>query len=398
VAGRLSGSDWPQLLGPTSDAVYAGPPLALEWPQEGPPRIWSREMGEGYSNPVVGEGRLVICHRLGDDLAVECLDPKTGTNYWSFKRPMKFKDGAFFDNGPRPTPAIHGGKVFVHNTDGYLACLDLKDGHTLWFLNAKARFHSGATWHGCVSSPLATDKAVILQVGGSNAAVVAFAPETGHPLWQVLDDKASASSPVLASVEGKPVVMVATRSALHGLDPDTGTNLWEYATRKQTSGNVYAANPVVFGDEIFLSGWYNLGALLLQVKAGKPEKVWHLDNAISTHYAAGIIYDGYIYGFHGHAWERGGPTLRCVELASGKLMWEQPQTGSGTISRFGNHLLILTENGELKLVQASPKQFKLKAQCQVVGRTTRNYPALADGFAYVRGPKQLVCLDLRAKK
>ena len=241
------------------------------------------------------------------------------------------------------------------------------------------------------------ERAVILQVGGSNAAVVAFAPETGDVLWKSLNEKASASSPVLANLDGKPQIIIATRSALHGLDPETGKSCWQYPTRRQTTGNVYAANPVVVGDEVFLSGWYQLGAILLRVKDNKPEKIWHLDNAISTHYAAGIIYAGYIYGFHGHAWESGGPNLRCVEVVSGKLMWEQPQSGSGTIIRFADNLLILSETGELQLAKASPKEFKIKSRFQAVGRTTRNYPAIADGLVYVRGPRKMVCLDLRAK-
>jgi len=146
-----------------------------------------------------------------------------------------------------------------------------------------------------------------------------------------------------------------------------------------------------------LSGWYQLGALLLKFKEGNPETVWHRDDSVSTHYASPIIYEGHIYAFHGHAWERGGPNLRCVELATGKMVWEQPQAGSGTIIRFEDNLLILSDSGELQLVKASPREFKILSRFQAVGKTTRNYPALADGFAFVRGPKKLVCLDLRTK-
>lgn len=390
-------SDWPQLLGPTRDSVYGGPALADEWPKSGPPVVWSAAVGEGYSSPIVGDGRVVVCHRLGDELVVDCLAAKTGTPIWNFKHAMKFQDGAYMDSGPRPTPAIKDGKVFVHNTDGYLVCLDLKDGKKRWSHNVKSQFKSSATWHGCVSSPLVTDKAVILQVGGSNAAVVAFARATGELLWKVLDEKASASSPVLANFSGKPELLIVTRSAFHALDPVTGKDLWQYPTRKQTSGDVYGANPVVIGDQIFLSGWYKLGALLLSVKDDKPTKVWHLDDAISTHYATAIVHNGYAYGFHGHARASAKPSLRCVELATGKVTWEQPNTDAGNIIRCGNDLLILSESGELQLAKADPKQFKIKSRFQAVGRTTRSYPAVADGFAYVRGPKKLVCVDLRAR-
>ena len=391
------GSDWPHLLGPTSDAVYSGPALAEEWPDAGPPVVWKIDAGEGYSSPVIAEGRLIFCHRLEDQLIVDSLDPKTGGSFWRFKHEMKFQDGAYFDSGPRPTPSIKDGKVYIHNSDGYLASLDLKDGREIWSLNTKAKFNSSATWHGCVASPCVNDLAVILPVGGTDGCgVVAFDRATGETLWQTTDEKATASTPVMANFGGRSQLLVVTRTALHSLDPVTGKDLWSQPTRRQTSGNVYAANPVVFGDLIFLSGWYKLGAQLIRVKDHEAETLWHLDDAISTHYAAGIIYQDHIYGFHGHAWERGGPNLRCIELATGKLVWEQPQVGSGTIARFQDNLLILSDTGELQLAKASPKGFQSKGRFQAVGRTTRTYPALADGFAYIKGPRQLICVDLRA--
>ena len=392
-----SASDWPQLLGPTRDAVYAGPALAETWPLAGPPIVWKADVGEGYSCPIVGEGQLIVCHRLGEELVVDCRDPKTGGARWTFKHAMKFQDGAFFDNGPRPTPAIKDGKVYVHNTDGYLVALDLKDGKKVWSRHPKNEFHSGATWHGCVASPFVNERAVILPVGGTNGGgIVAFARDTGETLWQVTDEKASGASPIPATFDGKQQLLVVTRTALHSLDPETGKDFWSLPTRRQSSGNVYAASPVISGDQIFLSGWYKLGAQLFRVKNNQPEKIWDLDEALSTHYAAGIIFEGHIYGFHGHAWERGGPNLRCIELATGKTVWEQPQVGSGTLVRFGDNLLILSDSGELQLAKASLKGFKPAGRVQVVGRTTRSYPAIADGFAYIKGPRQLVCVDLRA--
>src|SRR5262249_17375259 len=109
----------------------------------------------------------------------------------------------------------------------------------------KSEFHSSATWHGCVASPLVNERAVILPVGGTNeGGIVAFARDTGEPLWHVTSDKASASSPVLATFGGQPQLVVGTRSFVHGLDPETGRDYWSLPTRRQSSGNVYAASPV----------------------------------------------------------------------------------------------------------------------------------------------------------
>jgi hypothetical protein len=91
----------------------------------------------------------------------------------------------------------------------------------------------------------------------------------------------------------------------------------------------------------------------------QPQKLWRLDDAISTHYTSAVVRDGYAYGFHGHAWERGGPNLRCIQLATGKVMWGEPKLGSGTIMRVGDQLVIPSDTGELQLATPTPKEFKI---------------------------------------
>ena len=355
--------DWPQILGPTRDAVYAGPALAEDWGKDGPRIVWKKDVGEGYSSPVVAEAKVVQCHRLGSELIVQCFEAATGNEVWQFKHATKFQDGAFFDSGPRATPAIRDGRVFVHGTDGFVAALDFKTGLEVWSLNTKKEFGANGNWHGNVGSPLVTDQAVILNVGSTNdAGIVAFDRATGKTLWTATKDKPSCASPMIASVDGQAQLLVLTRTALRALDPESGRERWQWKTGKQTSGNVYAANPVALGDQILLSGWYKLGMTLLNVKDGAAEKVWASDDAISAHYALPIVHGGYVYGFHGHGWESGGPTLRCVELATGKVKWEQAKTGSGTILRHGENLLILGETGELRLGKASPEGFKATAR------------------------------------
>lgn len=391
-------ADWPQFLGPTRDAVYSGPRLADEWPRQGPLVVWRSLVGEGYSSPVASEGRLILAHRAGDELLVSCYEMLTGKTNWSSRFPMKFRDGEGGDSGPRPTPTIKGGKVFVCNTDGFLACLDLKQGATIWSRKAKAEFESEATWHGCVSSPFVTDKAVIVPMGGTNSAgVIAFDVATGEVLWKVLNEKASASSPLLATVGGKPQLLVITRQAFHSLNPDTGNAFWSLPTRKQSSGNLYAASPVVFGNQVFIAGGYGLGAQLLQIESGSPKELWRLNDALSTHYANAIYTDGFLYGFHGHPGLPEGHNFRCIEAASGKVIWEQPLVASGTITRAGENLIILHDTGELVLAKATPSGFQVKGRVQVAGRPTRSYPAIVDGHAFIKGPKELVCLDLRPR-
>ncbi len=311
---------------------------------------------------------------------------------------MQFRDGEGRDSGPRPTPTIKDDKVFVCNTDGLLACLDLQKGATIWSRYTKKEFNSTATWHGFVTSPLVTGRAMIVPVGGTNSGLVAFDCATGKVLWKTLSEKASASSPLLASIDGKSRLIVITRSAIHALDPETGNDYWSLPTRRQTTGDLYAANPVLFGDYLFVSGCYRLGAQLLQFEHGRPKKVWHLDDSLNTHFANAIHDAGFLYGFHGHAGLPEGRNLRCIEASTGKVFWEEPQTGSGTILRAGGNLIILLETGELELARATPKGFQVLSRAQVVGKSTRTYPAIVDGYVFIKGPNTLVCLDLRRRR
>jgi outer membrane protein assembly factor BamB len=217
-------------------------------------------------------------------------------------------------------------------------------------------------------------------------------------VWKSLNEKATASSPVLADIDGKPRLFVITRTAIHSLDPETGNDYWSLPTRKQTTGDLYAASPVIFGNFLFVSGCYRLGAELFQLENDRPKKLWHLDDSLSTHLANAIHEGGYLYGFHGHAGLPEGRTFRCIEVATGKVMWEETLAGSGTVLRAGANLLILLETGQLELAKATPKGLQVLSRAQVVGRPVRNYPAIADGYAFIKGPNTLVCLDLRKRK
>jgi hypothetical protein len=114
---------------------------------------------------------------------------------------------------------------------------------------------------------------------------------------------------------------------------------------------------------------------------------------LSNHYATSVHHEGILYGFHGR--QEFGPSLRAVELRTGKVRWSEDGFRAGTITLAGNRLLIVREAGEMILAEASPDAFKPLARAQILPGVVRAYPALADGFVYVRNSNTLVCLDLR---
>src|SRR5262245_19036476 len=114
----MNASDWPQFLGPMRNGVANETNLATAWPKEGPPIVWQRKVGQGFSGPAVAGGKLILFHRLNDKETIECLDAKSGKAVWTFDYPTSYKDDFGFDEGPRATPAIAGDKVYTFGAEG----------------------------------------------------------------------------------------------------------------------------------------------------------------------------------------------------------------------------------------------------------------------------------------
>jgi outer membrane protein assembly factor BamB len=392
-------SDWPQLLGPTRDGAYSAGDLSGEWPAEGPRVLWQKKVGQGFSAPAVAAGQLILFHRLDDKETVEALDAETGKPIWLFDYPTTYRDDFGFDEGPRATPAIADGKVYTYGAEGLLHCLDFKTGKKLWSVDARTLFQAPKGFFGIACSPLVEGNAVLLIVGSkSGAGIVAFDKMTGKVLWKTTDDEASYSSPVAATINSRRYGLFLTRTELVAADPAGGKILFQFPFRPPIRSSVSAATPLVIGDLIFLSASYDTGAVLLKVSENGPKKIWAGEDILSNHYATSVHHNGFLYGIHGRTDPGSQPaaSLRCVELKSGKMKWEEPAFGAATITLAGDQLLILTERGELIRAQASDSGYKPTARAQVLPSQVRAYPALADGRLFARSKDKLVCLDLRA--
>ena len=394
LAVSAHGQDWPQFLGPTRNGVYTGPALTNDWPKEGPPVLWSKKIGSGYSGPVVAGERLVLLHQLGGKETVECLEAATGKSLWSADYPTGYQDDMGRGDGPRATPAIAGGRVFTFGAEGMLHGWELAGGKKLWSVDVKTRFAAAKGFFGMVCSPLVEGGAVILNVGGKNGAgVVAFEAASGKVLWQATDHEASYSSPVAATMGGRRYILAITRESLVALHPADGKVLFDYAWRPPMFASVSAATPLVIDDLIFLSASYGTGAALLRFKDSGPEKLWAGDDLLSNHYATSVHHDGFLYGFDGR--QEQGCNLRCIELKTGKVRWSQDRFGAGTVLLAGDQLLVLTEKGELIRAPATPAAFKPTARAQILPFTVRAYPALVAGRLYARSNDKLVGVTLR---
>ena len=386
--------DWPQLLGPRRDGTYHGGDLAASWPEDGPRIVWQKDVGSGFSNPVVANGRVILFHRVGDEELVEALDPETGKPIWTFRYATTYRDGFGFDPGPRASPVVAGSQIYTFSPQGILHCIRFNDGKKVWRRNTHQEFGADKGFFGAASTPVVEGTRLLLNVGGRNGAgIVAFDKDTGRTLWRASDDEASYSSPVVADIDGKRLAVFFTREGLQAVVPNNGEIRHSLRWRARSHASVNAAMPLVIGNRVFLSSSYRTGATLLDLGGDRLEQLWFSDDALSNHYATSVHKDGYLYGFHGR--QEYGQVLRSVELATGKVQWEQRGFRAGTVTLAGDRLLILVENGELVVAEASPKGFHSLARAKVLDGTVRAYPALAQGRLYARNVSRLVCVDLR---
>jgi outer membrane protein assembly factor BamB len=393
-AATSPAGDWPQFLGPTRDGVAADA-VADAWPAGGPKVLWSTNVGQGFSAPVVAGGSLVLFHRVGNEAVIQCLDAGMGKSKWTAKYPTDYRDDFGFDEGPRATPTISDGRVYTFGAEGMLACWNFADGAKVWSVDTRAQFHAGKGFFGVACSPLVEGDLVVLNVGGKDGAgVVAFGKADGKVRWKATSDEAGYASPVAATLAGHRYVLSFNREGLVGLDPASGAVRFSFHWRSRSHASVNAATPLVVGDDVFLSASYGTGAVLVHVGPdAKLTERWSGDESLSNHYATSVHRAGFLYGFDGR--QEQTPRLRCVELATGKVRWSQEDFGAGTLLLAGDRLVVLTEKGELVLAPATPDAFKPTARAQVLQSTCRAHAALAGGLLYARDQDTLVCVDLR---
>lgn len=405
--GPAAGADWPQFLGPHRDGVADETEAAVtaSFPSSGPKVIWRAKLGTGFAGPAVADGKVIVFHRTGDQTQVQALDAASGKELWSHAATTDYVDSFGFDNGPRATPTIAGGRVIVHGADGMVQALDLKNGAKLWRYDTVKELKSPQGFFGRACAPLGAGKNVIITAGGSNgkgaAGVIALKLEDGTLAWQSVDDEASCSSPI---VKGDALICWL-RNKIVVCDSESGIIEYQQHLRSDMDASVNAATPVWCGtDLLFTSACYGVGGSLWKMTVTRVPKhspqvelkpLWTGEGALDCHYGTPVFHGKQLYGFHGR--QEQGQTLRCIQAADGKSLWDSPRVRGGGVIRVKDTLVIVTEDGELWLVAATPEKFNQLASAQILRAGHRSIPAFADGILYARDGKELVAVDLRSK-
>ena len=399
------GADWPQYRGPTHNGVSTES-IAKKWAAAGPRQLWKAPLTDGFSSFTVSQGRafsLVLreVEGLKQEVCV-ALDADTGKELWAASLGFAKFDGGgdsgTDDNkggdGPRSTPSADGSNVYVTSAKLVVSCFDAKSGKLNWSRDLMKE-HGGENirWQNA-ASPLIDGDLVFVAGGGAGQALLALNKNNGQVAWKGQDDKMTHATPTAATILGVRQVIFFTQKGLVAVAPKTGDVLWRYDFKYNVST---AISPIVAGDMVYCSAGYGVGAGAVKItKAGDQfgaSELWPRNNQLVNHWSTPVFKDGYLYGMFSFKDYGKGP-LKCVELATGKVMWSQEGFGPGNCILAGGNLLVLGDAGQLVLVEATPKVYAELARAQVLAGKCWSTPVVSNGRVYARSTKEGVCLDV----
>jgi len=416
--------DWPGFLGPLGTSVSREKGIVAPWPKAGPKILWHQEVGIGYAMPSIAGGKLYHFERVGGNARLRCMNARTGEDLWKFDYPSVYRDKYNYNSGPRCCPVIDGDLVFLHGVEGMLHCISAKDGKPIWSHDTVKEFGVVQNFFGVGSTPVVEGDLLIALIGGSpegsdpfddnflkhkgNAyGIVAFEKTTGKIRYKIGEELASYSVPTLATINGRRWCFVFARNNLVAFDPADGKVDFRFPWRADVIESVNAANPVVVGDQVLISETYGPGAALLKVKPGGYEMVWNdgrktpRNKSMQTHWMTPIHAEGYVYGSSGRHEENA--ELRCIELATGKVMWAKQGLTRTSLLMIDRHFVCLGEDGMLRLLKVNPQKYDLVSEVELVDPKTElpllvapcwAAPIVSNGLLYVRGRNRLVCMEL----
>ncbi len=419
IRKRKTGVDWPEFLGPNRNGVSTETGILAKWPKSGLKVVWQARMGKGFAPPVVSKGRLYHFDRFGGNARLTCRVAETGEVLWQFEYPTDYEDMYGYSPGPRACPVVDNDRVYILGVEGMLYCLNAYNGKEIWKVDTKAQYHFHQNFFGVASVPVVEGDLLIVAVGGSpkgprpndlreaqgnGTAIVAFNKKTGTEKYRIGDELASYSSPTVTTIGERRWGFYFARGGLLAFEPAAGKIDFHYNWRAKMLESVNAGNPVIVGDKVFISECYDKGAALLKVKNGvKPEEIWtdagndYSDKFLKCHWNTPIHVDGYVYACSGR--HENEAQLRCIELATGKLMWSEKGLGRCSLTQIGGHFLCFTERGELLLLKIDPKKFDSVANWQTdLDYPTWAAPVVSNGLMYLRGSDRLICVELIPEK
>jgi outer membrane protein assembly factor BamB len=385
-AATADGADWPGFRGPERDGVVRGVRIATDWKTQPPVEMWRRPVGPGWSSFAVRGGRFYTQEQRGEHELVTCYDAATGRPVWTHRDAARFYEsngGA----GPRGTPTLgDDGRVYTLGATGILNALKAGDGSVVWSRNAATDTQTKIPGWGFSGSPLLIDDLVIVAAGGTLAA---YDRNSGEPRWTGPKNGCCYSSPHRVNIGGVTQIVLMNGPGVVSVAPADGRVLWQY--EMPTGGRIVQPAVTAEGDLLLSVGE---GSDLYRIAVANRDGGWKVEErwtseGLKPYFSDFVVHRGHAYGFD-------AGTLACIDLADGKRKWAGGDYGSGQLVLLPEQdvLLVVSEQGELVLVGATPEGFSELARFPAIKGKTWNHPALAGDVLLVRNAEEMAAFRL----
>jgi outer membrane protein assembly factor BamB len=378
-------AEWPGFRGPHRDDVIPGTRIRTDWSASPPVVRWKRPIGPGWSSFAVRGDLLYTQEQRGPDELVACYKVSTGEPVWTHRDAVRFYESNG-GPGPRGTPTFNNGRVYTFGATGILNALNAGNGDVVWTRDAVSDAGTKVPQWGCASSPLVVDDIVIVYAG----RLVAYDIVTGQPRWFGQANGVSYSSPQLETIGGVPQVLMLTGEGATSVMPADGKLLW----RHPASSSILQPAITADGDLLISILGATGGSCMRRVAISHGPGGWTSEERwISTwlkpYFNDFVIHSGHVFGFD-------GSILSCIDLKDGGRKWKGGRYGNGQLILLPDQdlLLVLSEEGELALVGATPDQFTELARFAAIEGKTWNHPVLVGDILLVRNGQEMAAFRL----
>ena len=390
VTSALAHPEWPGFRGPDRDSRYLGPKISTNWSAQPPQQLWKIQVGPAWSSFAVAGRMLFTQEQRGPKEAVVCYDADSDKEIWKTELEARLDD-PMGGPGPRATPTLANGALYVTGSTGTFLRLNPLTGEIAWKKDLTQIAGSKTPMWGFAASPLVTGPVVIVYGGGGDKGLLAFDADKGDLRWSAPCPGDSYGSAQINNLLDEQSVVVLTKSGLTLLDPATGKVRLDYEWKIP---QYRALQPHVVGsDTILLPTGMNMGTRALRIKKNNgqyaAEELW-TSHQLKPDFVDLVSYQGYAYG-------NDGGMLTCIDLKTGERKWKEGRYGKGQILLLENCglLLVLSEQGQVVLVPADPTDHRELASFQALEGKTWNHPVLVSDRLYVRNSQQAAAYKIR---
>ncbi len=368
--------------GNNSSASSSARGLATTWNLSSKKNIlWQSSIPKhGYNSPVITGRNVFITGADNSARELYCYDVWTGELKWTVKADKIAGSPSTMpkvnaDTGlAASTAATNGEQVCAIFATGDIICADM-DGNRLWAKNLGLPDNH----YGYASSLLMYGNEVIVQYQNNNEAkVLALNAKTGSQIWsKTSKDKIAWSSPMIATLGGKPALVVMGNPSIAAYNPSNGSELW----RVECMSGEVGSSPASAGGVVFGASEY---AKCIAIDGATGETLWeasdYLPECSSLAATKDLVFCATSYGMVCAYDAKTGEVKKEHDLTT--PFYSSPVVADGKVFLFSN-------SGKAYIFSAST--FDLVTSFET-GEKTFATPAFTDGMMIVRTDKSIYCV------